>query len=308
MDDAPSLADIKALLGRFPSAMYPKPARVSDRANPTCALQPLLSLHEGCMHRRVWQGAPTRIGLRHDVLVSAPDLQQASAAFVNYLEAVVEAAAAEGNVVRGVLLSPGGAAHSSAAERVSSRRGQWWSLEKIRADTGGFYTAVKRATSSHHKVALEVTVRAAVPPAMLDGAYGTAAVAAAERGGGAMTTHFSVRIYFTLHHRVGNASDGARRAPGSVTEHYATLPFESLFTGVFFEEEAAVAYTEMFGAALTPTSPAVLRSNAERLIVIGLRAMRKDNLPRVLRSATLIMLLRGDMGWRGEVETLNPKP
>lgn len=52
--------------------------------------------------------------------------------------------------------------------------------------------------------------------------------------------------------------------------------------------------------------PEVLKSNAERLIAIGRKAVRKDNMPRALRVATLILLLRGDMGWRGEDETPEP--
>ena len=39
----------------------------------------------------------------------------------------------------------------------------------MQADREGFETAVIRATASHHKVAFQVTVRAPVPPAMLDG-------------------------------------------------------------------------------------------------------------------------------------------
>lgn len=52
--------------------------------------------------------------------------------------------------------------------------------------------------------------------------------------------------------------------------------------------------------------PEVLKSNAERLIAIGRKAVRKDNMPRALRVATLILLLRGDMGWRGEDEAPEP--
>ena len=141
-------------------------------------------------------------------------------------------------------------------------------------------------------------MRAAVPPAMLDGAYGTAAAAAAERGGGAMIAHFSVRAYFCLHHRV--TLNGARR--NVTAEHYGTLNFESLYTGMFLEQEAASAYSEMFGAAVTPTSPMVLKNNTERLIAIGRKAVRNAHMPRALRAATLILLLRGDMGWRGEDE------
>jgi hypothetical protein len=66
----------------------------------------------------------------------------------------------------------------------------------------------------------------------------------------------------------------------TTAEHYSTLPFESLYTGLFLEQEAASAYSEMFGAAVTPTSPMVLKNNAERLIAIGRKAVRKDNMPR----------------------------
>ena len=133
-------------------------------------------------------------------------------------------------------------------QRSSDKRAQWWSSEKIRTDRQGFETAVKRATSSHHKVALEVTVRATVPPAMLDGAYGTAATASRERGGGAITTHFSVRSYFCFHHRV---TQGTR---STVTaEHYGTLNFEAIYSGLFLEQQAASAYSEMFSAAVGPS-------------------------------------------------------
>jgi hypothetical protein len=46
----------------------------------------------------------------------------------------------------------GGVIHSWAEQRSSEKRAQWWSTEKIRTDRRGFETAVKRATSSHHKV------------------------------------------------------------------------------------------------------------------------------------------------------------
>ena len=63
------------------------------------------------MHRRAWQGALARVGLRYDVLVEAPDLQQASQTYADYLYDVVEAVAtaSEGaHAVRGVCLMPGG--------------------------------------------------------------------------------------------------------------------------------------------------------------------------------------------------------
>ena len=44
----------------------------------------------------------------------------------------------------------------------------------MRTEQRGFDVAVKRATSSHHKVAMECIVRCAVPPQFLDGDYGTA--------------------------------------------------------------------------------------------------------------------------------------
>lgn len=67
--DREGLTDMKALLRTFPPAMYPSPTRVPDRNNPACTRQSLMSLQEGCMHRREWQGAPARVGLRYDVLV-----------------------------------------------------------------------------------------------------------------------------------------------------------------------------------------------------------------------------------------------
>jgi len=57
---------------------------------------------------------------------------------------------------------------------------------------------------------------------LLDGAYGTAAQAAAERGGGESVAHFSVRAYFCFHYRIGSRG---------TAEHYATLPYEALFAG-----------------------------------------------------------------------------
>ena len=97
--DREGLTDMKALLRNFPSALYPSPAPSTDRNNPTCTRQSLMSLQEGCMHRRAWQGAPARIGLRHDVLVHAPDLQQALQTYADYVYETVEATAtaAEGN-------------------------------------------------------------------------------------------------------------------------------------------------------------------------------------------------------------------
>jgi|TARA_B110000967_G_scaffold198819_1_gene232378 hypothetical protein len=92
----------------------------------------------------------------------------------------------------------------------SARRAQWWSQQKMRTEQRGFDIAVKRATSSHHKVAMECIVQCPVPPEFLDGHYGTAASAARERAGSGstasatktMVTHLSVRVYFTFHYRV----------------------------------------------------------------------------------------------------------
>ena len=37
-------------------------------------------------------------------------------------------------------------------------------------------------------------------------------------------------------------------------------------------------------------------------MALGLKALRRDNMPRALHTAMLLLLLRGDMGWRGEKE------
>ena len=116
-----------------------------------------------------------------------------------------------------------------------------------------------------------------------------------------MTMHFSVRLYFCMHHRV-NLPGGGGGGGGGTAMSYGTLNFEALFSGLFLEQQAASAYSELFGAAITPTSPMVLKNNAERLIAIGRRAVRVDNMPRALRVATLVLLLRGDVGWLGEDE------
>lgn len=71
-----------------------------------------------------------------------------------------------------------------------------------------------------------------------------------------MVTHFSVRAYFYMHHRVVSPSGGGRASVANA-DHYGTLPFESLYTGLFLEQEAASAYSEMFGVTMTPTSPMV---------------------------------------------------
>ena len=114
----------------------------------------------------------------------------------------------------------------------------------------------------------------------------------ADRGGGALVTHFSVRTYYTFHYRAKT-----RKGVAPTASHYATLPFESMFTGLFLEEQAATAYNEMYGSAVAPTSPMVLKNNAERMMNVGIKAMRRDDMPRALRVATLVLLLRGDLGW-----------
>ena len=65
--------------------------------------------------------------------------------------------------------------------RLSEKRAQWWSTEDTN-DRRGFETAVA-ATSSHHKVALEVTVLRYLPRCW-PAAFGTAVAASAERGAG----------------------------------------------------------------------------------------------------------------------------
>jgi hypothetical protein len=85
--------------------------------------------------------------------------------------------------------------------------------------------------------------------------------------------------------------------------HYGTLPFEALYSGVFFEQVTASAYIAMFGAAITPTSPMVMKANTERLLGLGLKAKRKDNVSRMIRVAIMILLLRGDIGWEEEPGT-----
>ena len=290
--DREGLTDVKTLLRRFPQTLYPTAVRQTDPRNPQVNRQALLSLQEGCLHRRQYQGAPTRIGLRVDVLVDAPTIAEGLQTFVDFIVDAIEgvAAASEGHAIRGVLLLPGKANWGSEAK--SQQRAQWWSLDKIRREQRGFDVAVKRATSSHHKVAMECTVRCAVPPALLDGAYGTAASVMADRGGGALVTHFSVRTYYTFHYRAKT-----RKGVAPTASHYATLPFESMFTGLFLEEQAATAYNEMYGSAVAPTSPMVLKNNAERMMNVGIKAMRRDDMPRALRVATLVLLLRGDLGW-----------
>ena len=293
--DREGLTDLRALLRKFPPALYPTTERVEDYDDPECTRVVCMSVQDGCLHRRAWNGAPARVGLRHDIIVDGPEMARALQTFVDTIVDTVEdvAEASEGHSVKGVLLKPGTQADAWANEDQRERRNQWWTVEKIRADRTGFDTAVKRATASHHKIAMEATVRAPVPPVMLDGGYGTAAAAAAQRGGGSMIMHFSVRCYFTFHYRVK-----APNKPVSPTaQHYATLPFESLYTGLFLEQAAADAYASCYGNSVSPSSPMVLKQNAERMIAIGLKSMRDDKMPRALRMAALLLLLRGDMGW-----------
>ena len=295
--DREGLTDVKTLLQRFPPALYPTVKRQADDRNPECSYQCLLSLQEGCLHRRKYQGAPARIGLRVDVVVDGPTIAEGLQTFVEYIDATVEGVAkhSDAHAVRGVLLMPGSANWGSDAK--SARRAQWWSLDKMRTEQRGFDVAVKRATSSHHKVAMECIVRCAVPPQFLDGDYGTAAEVARERNGGApsnkpMVMHFSVRTYFTFHYRVKT-----RKGTAPTASHYASLPFESMYTGLFLEQQASSAYNDMYGGAVAPTSPLVLKNNVERMMKIGIASMRDDDMPRALRMATLILLLRGDLGW-----------
>ena len=293
--DREGLTDLRALLRKFPPALFPKPERVEDYDDPECTRVVCMSLQDGCLHRRAWNGAPARMGLRHDIIVDGPEMARALQTFVDTIVDTVEdvVAASEGHSVKGVLLKPGGQMDTWANEDQRERRNQWWTVEKLRADRTGFDTAVKRATSSHHKVAMECTVRAPVPPVMLDGGYGTAAAAAAQRGGGSMIMHFSVRIYFTFHFRIK-----APNKPVSPTaQHYATFPFEALYTGLFLEQAAADAYVSCYGNSVSPSSPMVLKQNAERMIAIGLKSMKDDKMPRALRMAAMLLLLRGDMGW-----------
>ena len=295
--DREGLTDVKTLLQRFPPALYPTVKRQVDERNPECSYQCLLSLQEGCLHRRKYQGAPARIGLRVDVVVDGPTIAEGLQTFVEYIDNTVEGVAkhSDAHAVRGVLLMPGSSNWGSDSK--SARRAQWWSLEKMRTEQRGFDVAVKRATSSHHKVAMECIVRCPVPPAFLDGDYGVAAEVARERNGGApsnkpMVMHFSVRVYFTFHYRVKT-----RKGVAPTASHYASLPFESMYTGLFLEQQASSAYNDMYGGAVAPTSPLVLKNNVERMMKIGVAAMRDDDMPRAMRMATLILLLRGDLGW-----------
>jgi hypothetical protein len=71
----------------------------------------------------------------------------------------------------------------------------------MRTEQRGFDIAVKRATSSHHKVAMECIVQCPVPPEFLDGHYGTAASAARERGARAR----GERVHGVRYENNGNA-------------------------------------------------------------------------------------------------------
>lgn len=90
--DREGLTDVKALLRAFPPGMYPSPTRVPDRKNPACTRQSLMSLQEGCMHRRAWQGAPARVGLRYDVLVEVGGWGDRYTTFVSRATALAERA------------------------------------------------------------------------------------------------------------------------------------------------------------------------------------------------------------------------
>ena len=123
--DREGLTDVKTLLRRFPQTLYPTAVRQTDPRNPQVNRQALLSLQEGCLHRRQYQGAPTRIGLRVDVLVDAPTIAEGLQTFVDFIVDAIEgvAAASEGHAIRGVLLLPGKANWGSEASRSSARSG-----------------------------------------------------------------------------------------------------------------------------------------------------------------------------------------
>ena len=180
--DREGLTDVKTLLRRFPQTLYPTAVRQTDPRNPQVNRQALLSLQEGCLHRRQYQGAPTRIGLRVDVLVDAPTIAEGLQTFVDFIVDAIEgvAAASEGHAIRGVLLLPGKANWGSTRSR--GKRAVVV-LDKIRREQRGFDVAVKRATSSHHKVAMECTVRCAVPPRCSTARTARPASVMADRGG-----------------------------------------------------------------------------------------------------------------------------
>ena len=99
---------MRALLSKFPRALFPGGDPQVDPRNPDSVFTVMTSLQEGCLHHRRWQGAPSRIGLRHDVLVDAPDMVSAVQTFADHIvdtvERVVEAS--EANSTKGVLLTP----------------------------------------------------------------------------------------------------------------------------------------------------------------------------------------------------------
>ena len=106
--DREGLTDMRALLSKFPRALFPGGDPQPDPRNPDSVFTVMTSLQEGCLHHRRWQGAPSRIGLRHDVLVDAPDMVSAVQTFADHIvdtvERVVEAS--EANSTKGVLLTP----------------------------------------------------------------------------------------------------------------------------------------------------------------------------------------------------------
>ena len=179
--DREGLTDLRALLRKFPPAC-PKPERVEDYDDPECTRVVCMGLQDGCLHRRAWNGAPARMGLRHDIIVDGPEM--AGAADVRGYHRG-HRRGRRGGVGRaqrqGVLLKPGGrwtlgptrtrGSGESVVDRGEATRGQ-----------DGVRHGRERATS-HHKVAMECTVRVRAARHARR-RHGTAAAAAAQRAAG----------------------------------------------------------------------------------------------------------------------------
>ena len=88
--DREGLTDLRALLRKFPPALFPKPERVEDYDDPECTRVVCMSLQDGCLHRRAWNGAPARMGLRHDIIVDGPEMARALQTFVDTIVDTVE--------------------------------------------------------------------------------------------------------------------------------------------------------------------------------------------------------------------------
>mmetsp|Transcript_12555 Transcript_12555/g.41391 ORF Transcript_12555/g.41391 Transcript_12555/m.41391 type:complete len:1129 (+) Transcript_12555:66-3452(+) len=262
--DTQGLQHIREMLQTLPPSLFPFP---KEYRGGDFTVQILASLVNGWPYRpAVFRHFPARLGIRQDVLITGPQMDVAMQQFCMHMRRVaLELDNMGEHCVSGIVIDPKGVTRI----HMESDR-QRWTPQMLRSRLEAFMSAISRAVLNGQRTWLELVAAVRVPSAY-----------SKEK----QPTHVTVQVLFTFHY--------ATEVGGNV-EHFATMQHESLYSGLFTEQQAMTQYADMWGPDASPQALTASDMNRDFLRLKLAHDYRGGNKVRCLPTLSYLLNLEGE--------------